>query len=127
MERTRRTAAAVEDYGAGLTPEQVAILDALREAVATAVADAIRRLRAVPQGQAGREYAIRTLAQRNAVASLEGLGRHVSPRTLAGAVRDAGDLGWYATPADYQMALLGFIADRQRHARIRLPAVPSPA
>lgn len=74
----------------------------------------------------GHESTMRAHAQRNAVAAREALGMRVSARVFAGAVLDAGGLDGYATAADYELALGDFIAARQRHARLRLPA-PSAA
>ena len=69
-----------------------------------------------------REFTVQALAQRNAVATLEGLGQPLTRRVLSGAIRDAGDLTWYESPGDYEEALTSFIAERQRHGAMRLPS-----
>jgi hypothetical protein len=66
---------------------------------------------------ARRETASMVFAQEAAVADLERLGQRVSPRVLAGAVKDAGGLDGYASLYDYQLAIGEFIEGRRRHAR----------
>lgn len=64
-----------------------------------------------------REAASMVLAQEAAAADFARLGLPVSPRTLAGAISDAGDLGGYETVGAYQIALGEFVAARLRHGR----------
>lgn len=67
-----------------------------------------------------RDYVLMALAQKTVVDGLERLGQHISPRVLAGAIKDAGRLDGYATPRDYPMALGDFVS-RRRRARFHLP------
>jgi hypothetical protein len=66
-----------------------------------------------------RNYAQMVQAQRAAVTGFEQLGQDISPRVLAGAIKDAGGLDCYATIDDYELAIGEFIARRRRHARPR--------
>jgi len=64
-----------------------------------------------------REAANMVFAQEAAAADFERLGLHISPTTLAGAIKDAGGLDGYASLYDYQLAIGEFIEGRRRHAR----------
>jgi hypothetical protein len=70
----------------------------------------------------GRELAVTMLASRDVVEAFGRLGRPVSPRTMQGALSDAGRLTGYATVHDYRVALAGFVEQRLRHGRT--PAIP---
>jgi hypothetical protein len=64
-----------------------------------------------------REAANLVFAQEAAAADFERLGLHISPTTLAGAIKDAGGLDDYQTLHDYELAIGEFICARRRHAR----------
>ena len=72
-----------------------------------------------------RDYVLMALAQEAVVTGLERLGQRITPRVLAGAVKDAGGLDGYATPHDYEMALGDFISIRRR-AGWGLPGLDGP-
>lgn len=67
-----------------------------------------------------RETVLLVFAQEAVVAGLERLGQRISPRVLAGAIRDAGSLDGYATVEDYGHAFAEFVSMRRRHARFDL-------
>jgi hypothetical protein len=73
-----------------------------------------------------RDFALRVLAERRDEAAMRFAQQNVrtrlarlqdvSPRVMAGAVRDAGSLDGYATLGDYELALEDFVDARLRHA-----------